>query len=317
MFFLLKNPLKRKLSALALHRKKEQCQGQGAFLGASLLNKKPLTLALDSPFIIRITGGTDTYAPDSAIRLIRQAIEQHQSVLLADFQQGEEFWHRFWAVSFYLDRAKDFRLIDLSHPERSDLLGAYIPKNVPNIPSHLAQDKKPADIKKHLLDKGLVALTAHPEKEQNKKNYLEILWEFTKHWQEFADFLVIFGWETLSSDQQNFILSQRSKSVSPHLVLFQNQFSNTSIEQNFLKGVEEIMFRQRNSLPDFIMDALKNKTGRGSMNKILNQINSRLEQLDDPQCLVVKQNHVDLVQTNTGDGLPWPPEYRPLRSRFE
>jgi len=323
MLFSLKNPLKRHLSPRQIQQSREKNTQEGAFLGASLLDKKAFILALDAKSIVRITGNAATYAPDSAIRMIRQAIEEKRSVLMIDLINGpEEFWHRFWAVTFYLDHAKDFRLIDLCNAKHSDVLGPNIPQNIEGLPKYLKDSKKPTDIRKHLSEKGLVALTAHHETEKEKVRSRQLLCQLCFAWQNQADFLVIFGWENLSHDQQRDLIKQRQDKSpdSPHLAVFQNHFEKEGSDQNFLHGTKEVVFRQRNSLPNSIFKEIQNLSKKGPLAKIIDQLNEELSSLDDPQCLVIErgeEKEIDLVQTNTGDGLPWPPDYRPLRSRFE
>src|SRR5262245_52324352 len=133
MLFSLKNPLKRRISEEELFRSREDLAAKGskgAFIGASLVDRKGIALSLDPARVYRVSGNIDTLAPDLAVRLLSHAIEAHRSILLIDFQIAEMFWHRFWATSFYHDRAADFRLIELGDAERSDVLGEQLNAHV-------------------------------------------------------------------------------------------------------------------------------------------------------------------------------------------
>jgi hypothetical protein len=51
--------------------------------------------------------------------------------------------------------------------------------------------------------------------------------------------------------------------------------------------------------------------------KTLAKLDENFSAFDDAQCFYgTADGRLELVQTSSADGLPWPPDYKPLRDRF-
>lgn len=317
MFFSFKNPLTRRLSNSEMHEAEQKTMPAGAFVGASLMSKQPVFLNPDKK-LIRISGNHDTYAGDVAIKLMRKAVEEKRSVLMLDFQTIEEFWHKFWAMCFYLDRVQDFRLIDFSHQERSDALlpEALAAISTDRFPKHLFNQPQAFAPVPLLRDHhGLIAVSMFGAGETECDAIRENMCALAQVMIPAVDTLVIYGWDQLKAHQHEALLTAMKKaqrSIATTLV----QFSFPAHESNFSPATtENILFRQRNSIPDAIWNSFMKTSAPKSVDKLRGELTSKLNELDDMVGLFWSENHLDLLQIPSGEGLPWPPEYKPLRHR--
>lgn len=316
MFFSWKHPLKRKISnqdLLDAQDANDRGHSHDAFLGASLLDKHATFLNINDPVVFRISGDPATYAPDVAIKLIRSAIEKERSVLAVDFT-GAEYWHRFWALSFYLDHVKDYRVLNFMNPEGSDSLGGHVPDHLADLPKHLGATAGAVDPAAHLKNhQGLLAVCAPGMSDAQRPDFINAMEKLCLAWAAFPDLLVVFGWDGLKTNAQQDILQSRLAGRSaPGLVLVQNQLH--SLEAVGFEA-EDIIFRHKAAMSEAALAAVKARAPQGDMAKALSDADTCLSNFDDGQCVVLLKSKSDLVQTPGGEGLPWPPEYKPFRSR--
>jgi len=317
MFFSFKNPLTRRLTNSEMHDAEQKTTPSGAFVGASLINKQPVFLNPREK-LIRISGNHDTFAGDVAIKLMRKAVEEKKSILMLDFQTIEEFWHKFWAMCFYLDRVQDFRLIDFSHQERSDTLSpeSIAPVQAARFPQHLfnqPQPFSPVDLLRN--QNGLIAVSMFGAGELECDNIRTNMCALAELMIPAVETLVIYGWDQLQPAQQQALLKAMEKAktrISTTLVQFSFPVSETDFSPS---QTENILFRQRNTIPEKIWNAIMETQAPKSVQKIRGDLTTKLNELDDMVGLFWSENQVDLLQIPSGEGLPWPPEYKPLRHR--